>query len=173
MLHSSYSENRNKALKKNYKREWKFTVSTCVSQTVYRKTGKEEKMLPCLDVIVSWYYNLVQRFFVCFFHILNVPINYGLFLGSTAVWFETVWIHWLFSFPSRCRKQCNNTTDKECRGRQITAPQTNVSKLRADFISDQACKEGKIKCKDWKNERKWFWLLLSLSHIRISPEAKK
>lgn len=137
---------------------------------------KREKKKRCCLVWMSSFHDITiwsKGFFVLFFHILNVPINYGLFLGSTAVWFETVWIHWLFSFPSRCRKQCNNTTDKECRGRQITAPQTNVSKLRADFISDQACKEGKIKCKDWKNERKWFWLLLSLSHIRISPEAKK
>lgn len=137
---------------------------------------KREKKKRCCLVWMSSFHDITiwsKGFFVFFFHILNVPINYGLFLGSTAVWFETVWIHWLFSFPSRCRKQCNNTTDKECRGRQITAPQTNVSKLRADFISDQACKEGKIKCKDWKNERKWFWLLLSLSHIRISPEAKK
>lgn len=137
---------------------------------------KREKNKRCCLVWMSSFHDITiwsKGFFVLFFHILNVPINYGLFLGSTAVWFETVWIHWLFSFPSRCRKQCNNTTDKECRGRQITAPQTNVSKLRADFISDQACKEGKIKCKDWKNERKWFWLLLSLSHIRISPEAKK
>lgn len=137
---------------------------------------KWEKKKRCCLVWMSSFHDITiwsKGFFVLFFHILNVPINYGLFLGSTAVWFETVWIHWLFSFPSRCRKQCNNTTDKECRGRQITAPQTNVSKLRADFISDQACKEGKIKCKDWKNERKWFWLLLSLSHIRISPEAKK
>lgn len=137
---------------------------------------KREKKKRCCLVWMSSFHDITiwsKGFFVLFFHILNVPINYGLFLGSTAVWFETVWIHWLFSFPSRCRKQCNNTTDKECRGRQITAPQTNISKLRADFISDQACKEGKIKCKDWKNERKWFWLLLSLSHIRISPEAKK
>lgn len=137
---------------------------------------KREKKKRCCLVWMSSFHDITiwsKGFFVLFFHILNVPINYGLFLGSTAVWFETVWIHWLFSFPSRCRKQCNNTTDKECRGRQITAPQTKVSKLRADFISDQACKEGKIKCKDWKNERKWFWLLLSLSHIRISPEAKK
>lgn len=137
---------------------------------------KREKKKRCCLVWMSSFHDIriwSKGFLFCFFHILNVPINYGLFLGSTAVWFETVWIHWLFSFPSRCRKQCNNTTDKECRGRQITAPQTNVSKLRADFISDQACKEGKIKCKDWKNERKWFWLLLSLSHIRISPEAKK
>lgn len=137
---------------------------------------KREKKKRCCLVWMSSFHDITiwsKGFFVLFFHILNVPINYGLFLGSTAVWFETVWIHWLFSFPSRCRKQCNNTTDKECRGRQITAPQTNVSKPRADFISDQACKEGKIKCKDWKNERKWFWLLLSLSHIRISPEAKK
>lgn len=137
---------------------------------------KREKKKRCCLVWMSSFHDITiwsKGFFFFFFHILNVPINYGLFLGSTAVWFETVWIHWLFSFPSRCRKQCNNTTDKECRGRQITAPQTNVSKLRADFISDQACKEGKIKCKDWKNERKWFWLLLSLSHIRISPEAKK
>lgn len=137
---------------------------------------KREKKKRCCLVWMSSFHDITiwsKGFFVFCFHILNVPINYGLFLGSTAVWFETVWIHWLFSFPSRCRKQCNNTTDKECRGRQITAPQTNVSKLRADFISDQACKEGKIKCKDWKNERKWFWLLLSLSHIRISPEAKK
>lgn len=137
---------------------------------------KREKKKRCCLVWMSSFHDITiwsKGFFGFFFHILNVPINYGLFLGSTAVWFETVWIHWLFSFPSRCRKQCNNTTDKECRGRQITAPQTNVSKLRADFISDQACKEGKIKCKDWKNERKWFWLLLSLSHIRISPEAKK
>lgn len=137
---------------------------------------KREKKKRCCLVWMSSFHDITiwsKGFLFCFFHILNVPINYGLFLGSTAVWFETVWIHWLFSFPSRCRKQCNNTTDKECRGRQITAPQTNVSKLRADFISDQACKEGKIKCKDWKNERKWFWLLLSLSHIRISPEAKK
>lgn len=137
---------------------------------------KREKKKRCCLVWMSSFHDITiwsKGFFVFFFHILNVPINYGLFLGSTAVWFETVWIHWLFSFPSRCRKQCNNTTDKECRGRPITAPQTNVSKLRADFISDQACKEGKIKCKDWKNERKWFWLLLSLSHIRISPEAKK
>lgn len=137
---------------------------------------KREKKKRCCLVWMSSFHDITiwsKGFFVFFFHILNVPINYGLFLGSTAVWFKTVWIHWLFSFPSRCRKQCNNTTDKECRGRQITAPQTNVSKLRADFISDQACKEGKIKCKDWKNERKWFWLLLSLSHIRISPEAKK
>lgn len=137
---------------------------------------KREKKKRCCLVWMSSFHDITiwsKGFFGFFFHILNVPINYGLFLGSTAVWFENVWIHWLFSFPSRCRKQCNNTTDKECRGRQITAPQTNVSKLRADFISDQACKEGKIKCKDWKNERKWFWLLLSLSHIRISPEAKK
>lgn len=137
---------------------------------------KREKKKRCCLVWMSSFHDITiwsKGFFVLFFHILNVPINYDLFLDSTAVWFETVWIHWLFSFPSRCRKQCNNTTDKECRGRQITAPQTNVSKLRADFISDQACKEGKIKCKDWKNERKWFWLLLSLSHIRISPEAKK
>lgn len=137
---------------------------------------KREKKKRCCLVWMSSFHDIriwSKGFLFCFFHILNVPINYGLFLGSTAVWFETVWIHWLFSFPSRCRKQCNNTTDKECRGRQITAPQTNISKLRADFISDQACKEGKIKCKDWKNERKWFWLLLSLSHIRISPEAKK
>lgn len=137
---------------------------------------KREKKKRCCLVWMSSFHDITiwsKGFFGFFFHILNVPINYGLFLGSTAVWFETVWIHWLFSFPSRCRKQCNNTTDKECRGRQITAPQTNVSKLRADFINDQACKEGKIKCKDWKNERKWFWLLLSLSHIRISPEAKK
>lgn len=142
-----------------------------MSQTVYRKTGKEEKMLPCLDVIVSWYYNLVQRF-VFFSHTECADKN-GLFLGSTAVWFETVWIHWLFSFPSRCRKQCNNTTDKECRGREITAPQPNVSKLRADFISDRACKEGKIKCKDWKNERKWFWLLLRIYHIYDSIQKRR
>lgn len=135
---------------------------------------KREKKKRCCLVWMSSFHDItIWSKGLFFFHILNVPINYGLFLGNTAVWFETVWIHWLFSFPSRCRKQCNNTTDKECREREITAPQTNVSKLRADFISDQACKEGKIKCKDWKNERKWFWLLLRVYHIYESVQKRR